>query len=414
LGNYPNVNPTTPEGFIEMCKTVKSSCPYYNAGPGYSAVQLSNFSVDAINTSMRWLPQYFAAPKENRDGSLAYLEAQPEYKESLVFLNKLYREKLITDAAFTDTVSTINSNISRGDPFVVFGGYGDNMSSGYFAWNGNRANANRKYVPIVITNSAGDAPILQNISGTGSTLTMVSKNCKRPDRVMKFLDFLSSNEGQRLLNYGVEGEAYVYDIQPGETALNQKHENVTYKYGRIKFTPAAEQLINTNNFWRQYGTLNMLCNSPYIAMINPHNVQIINFADYLSYNTRAALMPYTFKAGLFNISRNPSAYNYKSTVNKASDLFLLWIQNIPKIITANTEDGCLSLYMSTLSTAERYGYKDVLKFDNECFQEMKKYYSIEYAWPPNEPDYVSPGIGRQYIKGYPEYGVEIPLDIYNS
>ena len=41
--------------------------------------------------------------------------------------------------------------------------------------------------------------------------TGISIDCKDPVRAIKFLDFLASDEGQILNNWGIEGKHYYYD-----------------------------------------------------------------------------------------------------------------------------------------------------------------------------------------------------------
>lgn len=57
-------------------------------------------------------------------------------------------------------------------------------------------------------NSNGDDPVLPSNGIVGWTLTFISKNCKDPERAIKFMDYMLSQDGQKLLYLGIEGETY--------------------------------------------------------------------------------------------------------------------------------------------------------------------------------------------------------------
>lgn len=57
-------------------------------------------------------------------------------------------------------------------------------------------------------NSKGDDYRLPNSGISGWTLTMISKNCERPDRAIELLSYLISERGQHMIWLGVEGETW--------------------------------------------------------------------------------------------------------------------------------------------------------------------------------------------------------------
>lgn len=66
---------------------------------------------------------YFGLPGSQsgfnqRDGKVLYTAAQPEYKEALKFLNRLYSEGLIDPECFTVTTSAYVAKVNAKDPFV--------------------------------------------------------------------------------------------------------------------------------------------------------------------------------------------------------------------------------------------------------------------------------------------------------
>ena len=114
----------------------------------------------------------------------------------LQFMNALYREKLVLSANFGYSSADIISHIKNGRPFAVIGaahnyskGFAGRSAMGYDADTGKFDDA-YEYVPVVVTNGAGDAPVLLDLGGQGYRTSMITTNCARPDRVIKMFDYL--------------------------------------------------------------------------------------------------------------------------------------------------------------------------------------------------------------------------------
>ena len=63
-------------------------------------------------------------------------------------------------------------------------------------------------------NSKGDAPTLAGDSISGWTVTLISKDVKDKERAIQFLTYMISEEGQKDLFMGKEGETY--DVANGK------------------------------------------------------------------------------------------------------------------------------------------------------------------------------------------------------
>ena len=142
---------------------------------------------------------------------------------------------LIDDSNFSANSAQIKSKIAQGNVFVSMvtpQDYSQGFISAY--------NSNVKYVPLVLRNSKGDDPILQDIRGMG--YLFIPTKCKRPDKVIKLLDFLYSEEGQRLVAFGVEGETWNWaddthkEIVWTDKYLSDSAKDDTSKYGLYQMT----------------------------------------------------------------------------------------------------------------------------------------------------------------------------------
>ena len=73
-------------------------------------------------------------------------------------------------------------------------------------------------------NANGDDPLRPTTTINGWTVTLISKNCKHPERAIAFLDYLMSEHGQLLTYLGVEG--VTYDIKDGKPVLRDNIKQI--------------------------------------------------------------------------------------------------------------------------------------------------------------------------------------------
>ena len=78
-------------------------------------------------------------------------------------------------------------------------------------------------------NSTGDPYTLPGTGLNGWTVTLISKNCQRPDLAIRLMSFMMGEEGQKLIALGVEGEHY------------------TMVDGRAVLTEETQRLLNEDN-----------------------------------------------------------------------------------------------------------------------------------------------------------------------
>ena len=146
------------------------------------------------------------------DGAIAYGPAQDGYKEYLSFLNKLYSEGLMDPDFMVQDRTTVQSKILNGE----VGAWVEMMPSGL----GNlrrqilAEDPDSEFYPIGVLNPVaeegqklvykqGNAPYI----ASGAAITT---SCKDIATACKVLDYGWSEEGNRILNWGIEGESYEF------------------------------------------------------------------------------------------------------------------------------------------------------------------------------------------------------------
>lgn len=390
---------TTPEGFTEMCKWVKDEKGINNDAP---TLLLSPFRGTASSTAMRWIMQYFCVPREDSNGNLVRENTDEKYQEALWFLNNLYREKIIYSGNFSVTSSATGGLISNGTPFAFLGSPQD-----YEAQFKSAATKGVEYVPIVLTNSDGDVPQFTSLAGKGGwRFSMITNNCKRPDRVIKLFDFLMSDEGQSLF-FGIENEEYEYEVRPGEVK-----DGKTYKYGKIKWTEKTWKDIQ-NSQTASYGFFyfNPLVNPMYPRLAGPNGEILNTYSNYVLYNLKAALTDYVYVADAFAYVRDANDPDYQEMTDINSNISNVYAMQIPKIISAKTEQEAKNIYDAMIKQADNLGAKKLYEFDNATFKKFKESLGITWGFPPNDPNSCYKDLQVTSLFGNLAYNKTIPDDI---
>lgn len=141
------------------------------------------------------------------NGKIQYGPIQQEYKEYLITLNNWYNEGLLDpDFASIDT-KIIDYNILNGQTGATFGWIGSSMGKWY------NSTTEPEFALVAVPNpvlNKGDKgkflPGYANrISGPAAAITT---NAKNVDSIIEMFDFLYSEEGMLLKNFGVEGVTY--------------------------------------------------------------------------------------------------------------------------------------------------------------------------------------------------------------
>lgn len=357
---------TSPSSFIAGCEYIKSK--YSKSIP----VQLDVFDTEG-NDSVKWLSQYFATPFEDENGNYIYNIEHENYKETLNFLNDCYKKGLIDDSNFSANSAQIKSKIAQGNVFVSMvtpQDYSQGFISAY--------NSNVKYVPLVLRNSKGDDPILQDIRGMGYLFTMIPTKCKRPDKVIKLLDFLYSEEGQRLVAFGVEGETWNWaddthkEIVWTDKYLSDSAKDDTSKYGLYQMT--------------------LMMNLAYINKIKPLNGR--KEVDVYIDNLQRPLSPYSYDYTASFLKDDAGDSNYMDITTNENRAIQRWAQYLPRIIRAKDNTAAMKEYDSGMKYIDsRYNLTQIKKFNNVGYQRAKEALGITKAWPTHLEGYTSPSTG---------------------
>ena len=191
--------PENPEEFYQVMKAFKTQDPNGN-GQADEVPYISRFgTVDDLDFIFDATPEW--AVDDN--GKVYYGPTRPEFKTAYENISKWYKEGLIDEEIYTRGAKTRDKM------------YGENKSGIIHDWFGSTMQFNDiltedipgfKLVAIAPPNESKkeytrrDVAITQGVS--------IGANSKNKEYAIKLLDFLFSETGSRLLNFGLEGEQY--------------------------------------------------------------------------------------------------------------------------------------------------------------------------------------------------------------
>ena len=369
---------TTPEGFKASCLWALNNYKGTSAGKITTGLLLSQFSSSGC-TSLTWLSQFFAIPYEDANGNYVYTFTQESYRDMLLYLNDLYLAGIITAGNFTQDYDGIGGVVASGQAFATLVTpqdyqmhYVTAKESGY------------EYITMYITNENGDAPILSDIRGYGYLMNMITTKCKRPDLVIKLFDFLTSDEGQLLIGYGIEGVTWNYTdetktaIYHTDTYLDEKSRGVATKYGLLQF----DLLIN----WQFYDNM--------MPRTNHGKTEQELFRTNLK--RPLTIYSYDMNASHFVVDATDERFNkYNQTLTRIDNLIG---KQLPKIIKAKNRNEAINAYNKTVETMKSYGLDLIITMNSEAYEVAKQKLHLTYGYPGHQDGYVN-SVDRKHPNG---------------
>ncbi|WP_017688673.1 extracellular solute-binding protein [Paenibacillus sp. PAMC 26794] len=219
----------TPEEFQSVMKQIKEKFPALIPF-GFNAVGEGTGSLGDT------LQDFIGVPLETESGEFYDRNLDEDYLTWLKTLNTVYRDGNISDDSFADDGTAFEEKVKSGK-------YATMLLDGTPQQGGNlqiymSANPGKEYVAIDGPQSTkGNAPTLNQSGITGWMINFISKDCKDPAKAIQIFTYLLSEEGQTLMNYGIEGETYQ-----------------TKADGSIELLPAVKdmQLHNADQFKKDY------------------------------------------------------------------------------------------------------------------------------------------------------------------
>lgn len=198
---------TTPEGFSNAVREAARRFPTVNGEP-LIPIGAHEFTEDGCDSFDQFLQNFLAIPYE-KDGKFYDRFTDPEYKQWLKVFRQLGEEGLLCQDIFIDKRTQMEEKIAAGRYFCMLYQRTDMLDQQRIL-----AKASPDSIYIAVDgprNSRGEDYRLPGSGINGWTVTLISKNCADPEKAIRLLSFLISEEGQKLTMLGIEGEHYTME-----------------------------------------------------------------------------------------------------------------------------------------------------------------------------------------------------------
>jgi len=172
---------------------------------------------------------YFVSRMFYPDGNkLKPITEDPAFKEFILFANRLYRDKLMTQDVFTQKADQMIEKLSQGRVAVSLN---VNLSGRARVPNSTlRAQdpeAGYEFIWPIHKEGLDKNKIYPNYTGreAGGKI-VITKNAKDPERIFAFLDWATSDEGQAVLFFGPPGFLWDTKDENGFPIPNEKYKSM--------------------------------------------------------------------------------------------------------------------------------------------------------------------------------------------
>ena len=168
-------------------------------------------------------PRQFTSILEDEKGNLSWLGMTELIEQEAKFMNKMLNEGLFDKEAFTQSDAVAVSKYISGSVGLTgahYMGIQNQLEYTLYA-----EHPEMRYIPlgpILDANGKAYMPETYRMEGVmGGPCMVMTKDCKYPEQVVKYLEFINSEEGKRLVYYGIEGKDWIE--KDGKIKMTQEY-----------------------------------------------------------------------------------------------------------------------------------------------------------------------------------------------
>ncbi|MDD4139949.1 MAG: extracellular solute-binding protein [Eubacteriales bacterium] len=206
--------PKTITDYYNMWKTVKEKTeliPLTSAGDGFSAIKA------AYRVALNY--------KEVGD-KLEYIWVQPEFKDYLTFMNKLYNEGLLDQEFITTTGTTLTEKFMGDKAYSLNTGWATLCVS--LRDIGTKIDgAEMAFMPQPTGPNGEKALLFHN--WPVQRLWVIPEAAKNKEAAVKFFNYMSTKESKMVQDYGILNDDYTLDAAGKPVQTLEQQMNVTWK-----------------------------------------------------------------------------------------------------------------------------------------------------------------------------------------
>lgn len=335
---------TTPEGFKNAVHAAVEMFPEVNGEP-LIPIGAHEFTTTGCVSFDQYLQNFLAIPFEV-DGEYYDRFTDPSYIAWLKTYRELGAEGYLAEDIFIDQRTQMEEKLAQGRYFCMIfqrTDMADQQTKLY------TEHPERIYMAVDgPKNANGDDPVLPGAGINGWTVTLISKNCKQPERAIQFLSYLMSEEGQKTIYIGVEG--ITYDMAEGKPVLREEFAELL-NHDRKAF---VETYGADDTYWMLQDNVMQL---KWKLPITAPNGQLEEWT-----------YPYSHYMAQYELSyeRNTEVGDIDINIKK------LWSQVLPSLLLAPSEEEFDAIFQEFLEERDRLGFELYKDENTRLVNENKK------------------------------------------
>ena len=342
----------TKEGFLEALRAVKEQNIQYN---GQTVVPYMVLFADRADIQVA---QQLGGSEEDADGNFQSIYTTPEYREAMLLFNQMYNEGLLTDASFTVDKAQLEQEVAAGRVFASTAK--TNVSIARDSLYASDSDAKMLYAGQ-FTGDTNDEVIVPANNNMGWTATLVNKDAKNADRIIRLFAYLNTQEAALDNEYGAGGWTLGDDgLVVRDPEIQQLRESSPTEF-TAKY---AGDMGWTSDYTIIQGTM------PQDGSVWSEDVYLQTHDDRITIYDDKCFADVAPEAGSDEAAVQARINEYKQ-------------QALGRIITAPTAEQCEAELDAALAEMESLGLSQLIEYQNGLFQANKAKLGLVYAFPGN-------------------------------
>ena len=193
---------TTPEGFQAGMRAIQAKYPDLTPF-GF------NDMAGGVGALEKVVQDMLGVPIKTKDDKFYDRQLDTDYMTWLKTFRQVHEEGHISDDSFTDNGDTFKEKVSSGKYATIMMGANVNLGNSMQSWL--TANPDKAYVAIDgVMSTKGNKPTLQQAGLSGWMINYISQKTKNPAKAIQVFEYLLSEYGEVLTNFGIEGKTFNY------------------------------------------------------------------------------------------------------------------------------------------------------------------------------------------------------------
>lgn len=281
--------PTTIEEFKNVARAFTEDDPDGNGKRDtYGITGVGIGSPDAVNAPATFDPVFsafgVATPGlfQIKDGRAAYSTAEPGMKEALTYIHELVSAGYVDPEFMTNKGLKHQEKAFMGQAGIVYLNWGEMVKDNYVEqYKAIHPNAEWMQLPA-LTGPGGTYQGNFDIGSTGGRYAVSIGLEKQPEKlakVLEYIDYITGEEGGRLVMYGMEGEHY--NIEGDKIVPTDRASETSYSFNH-QLTGRDELNYLKTKFDKQQSYVTFAAEQPRIQTFN----EFVPIPDGISINDK--------------------------------------------------------------------------------------------------------------------------------